>query len=454
MLTNRDNFQLKKTIGSSWITDQDDVVKTKSALEKTGDYKAPDWGINGISDEDMFDGLKSFQKREGLEVDGVMKPGGPTEERLRQTTQKARSAKSLTASHQPQKETPKAASGIAEGEWDKNHPWMPAGQKRSEPIVGGLPNGRGIERPSKQQIGHIPRLDDQRFGDRHQQSERDRSQDIEVAMALLIPAGAELLKRYGPQALRGLENVLRSMPPLLGAAEQAKKRSGQSENDNESYPPPIPQPSKDDISKAKRANIDRADPLPPMPGFESPNDPLPDRTESPSKLVELPELPSSLPDTEEPTIFVLPIPDMKEFGDGILERKGNEATRKELERIRDYFLSLGWKHVAGGRYAADDPLVMNGTDQKIEAGAERSEWHIPGPGKAFEADSRPGGHFTDLTFEDNRGRIVHVQSVDVDRNGKPTRRELENAERIRRAEKGTDVLLIPKGWQLKSNQRF
>lgn len=69
MLTNTDNFQVKKPVGSSWITDEDDVQKTKSALSDTGDYKAPDWGITGIPDKEMFDGLKSFQKREGLKVD-------------------------------------------------------------------------------------------------------------------------------------------------------------------------------------------------------------------------------------------------------------------------------------------------------------------------------------------------------------------------------------------------
>lgn len=61
MFTNRDDFRVKKTIGSSWIVDEDDVVRTKSALKKTGDYKPPEWGVTGYPDQDMFDGLKSFQ---------------------------------------------------------------------------------------------------------------------------------------------------------------------------------------------------------------------------------------------------------------------------------------------------------------------------------------------------------------------------------------------------------
>ncbi len=33
-------------------------------------------------DTRMFDGLKAFQKENGLKIDGMMKPGGPTENTL------------------------------------------------------------------------------------------------------------------------------------------------------------------------------------------------------------------------------------------------------------------------------------------------------------------------------------------------------------------------------------
>lgn len=189
---------------------------------------------------------------------------------------------------------------------------------------------------------------------------------------------------------------------------------------------------------------------PPLPGIEPPDEKLPDRTESPSAVVELPDLSNPLPVQEKPTIYVLPALKPGEFGNGIVERKGNEATRKELERIRNYFRGAGWEHIAGGRYAPDDPEVLAG---EREAGQEREEWHVSGHFGGLK-----GGHFTDLTFKDDRGRILHVQSVDVDKNGKPTRRELDNAEKIRRAEgnEGRDVyiLLIPKGAQLKHNQPY
>jgi hypothetical protein len=43
--------------------------------------------------------------------------------------------------------------------------------------------------------------------------------------------------------------------------------------------------------------------------------------------------------------------------------------------------------------------------------------------------------------------MAHIQTVDVDRNGKPSQRELDAAERIRRAT-GHSIFLIPKGAQL------
>ncbi|MEQ8667056.1 MAG: hypothetical protein RIC16_15160 [Rhodospirillales bacterium] len=193
-------------------------------------------------------------------------------------------------------------------------------------------------------------------------------------------------------------------------------------------------------------------PPPPNPGFEAPDEELPVRTESLPSIIEIPSIENLPAERTEPTIFILPAPKPNEFGNGIIERKGNEATRKELERIRDYCRSLGWVHEAGGRYAPDDPKVLGGDDPEIVADAERPEYHISGHFKSLK-----GGHFTDLTFIDTRGRKVHIQTVDVDRNGKPTKRELDTAERIRRAlgdEEKADLILVPKGAQLDRIGRF
>ena len=386
MLTDTDDFRVKKTVGSSWNVDEDDVMKTKIALERTGDYKAPAWGVTGFPDDDMFDGLKSFQKREGLAVDGVMKPGGPTEERLRRKT---------TA--QPAAELPKPEIGRE----------LPGGRKRS-------PDG-----------------------------EEKRPGEVQVAIAPLIPAiatGGAMAARHAPRAWRGLQDIIRNAPPLIGAAEIARREAAGQGIGYDDFPSPVPVPPEDRAADSSRANMDRADPPPPTPGLEPPDEKLPDRTESPAAPVELPDLSGSLPESEGPAIFVLPIPEPGELGDGILERKGNEATRKELERVRDYFeKKLGWKHLQGGRYSSRHEDVLQG---KKKVGDELKEFHIPG-----HFGSLKGGRFPDLKFEVGEGRYVHVQTVDVDKNGKPTQKELDAAEAIRRAT-GDSVLLIPKGAQL------
>lgn len=152
MFTNRDDFRVKKTIGSSWNVDEDDVVKTKTALKKTGDYKQPDWGVTGYPDQDMFD---------------------------------------------------------------------------------------------------------------------------------------------GPQILRGLQGILRAAPPHVGAAEEARKQVERSGGTGGEFPSPIPQPPKVDDRAKDQSNRVVIDPPPSTPGFEPPDEKLPDRTESPAEPVEVEDLAGS-----------------------------------------------------------------------------------------------------------------------------------------------------------------
>ncbi|MBL4613754.1 MAG: peptidoglycan-binding protein [Magnetovibrio sp.] len=51
-----------------------DVVAVKTALCNLGFYIAPDWAL--------FDAIQEFQKANGLNVDGVIEPGGKTQEVL------------------------------------------------------------------------------------------------------------------------------------------------------------------------------------------------------------------------------------------------------------------------------------------------------------------------------------------------------------------------------------
>lgn len=78
-------FSVGNTISQSSNTKPDDVFNTKNALAQTGYYKVPDFGITDTPDMGMIDGLKGFQQDNGLKVDGVMKPGGPTESKIGET---------------------------------------------------------------------------------------------------------------------------------------------------------------------------------------------------------------------------------------------------------------------------------------------------------------------------------------------------------------------------------
>lgn len=73
-------FTLNGPVETSTRVDLDDIVATKTALNQLGYYQPPyasefgDW-----TDREMFAGIKQFQQDNALKVDGMMKPGGPTE---------------------------------------------------------------------------------------------------------------------------------------------------------------------------------------------------------------------------------------------------------------------------------------------------------------------------------------------------------------------------------------
>ncbi|MBC7951845.1 MAG: peptidoglycan-binding protein [Rhodospirillaceae bacterium] len=73
-------FNLKQTMGTNYTVDPGDIINTKKALNQIGYYDVPPHrGIDDWTDDAMFNGIRSFQKDKGLKVDGLMRPGGPTE---------------------------------------------------------------------------------------------------------------------------------------------------------------------------------------------------------------------------------------------------------------------------------------------------------------------------------------------------------------------------------------
>ena len=71
-------LKLGESVSSSYAT-KEDTARVKFGLNKLGYYDEPEkTGMNTIPDEQMFDGIKDFQKDNGLQVDGYLKPFGET----------------------------------------------------------------------------------------------------------------------------------------------------------------------------------------------------------------------------------------------------------------------------------------------------------------------------------------------------------------------------------------
>jgi len=75
-------FTLNDRLGRDSSADTEDVLRVKKRLNTLGFYPIPKYGMTPWTDEGLFEGLKIFQKANGLSVDGFMKPGGPTERKL------------------------------------------------------------------------------------------------------------------------------------------------------------------------------------------------------------------------------------------------------------------------------------------------------------------------------------------------------------------------------------
>lgn len=75
-----DFLKLKKEVSETTADiEPDDVLSVKQKLKGLGYYKEPEWGMTKFTDNQMFDGIRSFQNDRKLKIDGVMKPDGETQ---------------------------------------------------------------------------------------------------------------------------------------------------------------------------------------------------------------------------------------------------------------------------------------------------------------------------------------------------------------------------------------
>lgn len=393
----RTPIRLNKTIGEAYDMDLTDALSAKQALSSLGHLEVPDDGFDEYPDRPLIEAVKSFQRAEGLAEDGVMKPDGPTLTRLNE------SLKTLPSSAPaPERET--GSTSLLKS-----------------PAEPGTPLDH-----------HLASLSARPGAQQSPNSKQVAPEGPQVAMG---PAAALLPPILSAAARALLGQTARSAAGAAAAGAAGALIANQAKQDT--------------INE----RTDVAPTFPPPPGYEPPDKPLPDLTEPATEPIELPNLSQPIPETGKPTVFVSPVPAAGEFGPDMWESKGNEQTRKHLEQVRDWFLknNAGWTHEAGGRDQA--------------SGDEKTEYYIPGTGYAFPhprkkssktGDGRLGSNRTDLTFRSpDQKTFVHIQTVDVDKNGKPTDRELSNAEKARRGLEARrwegeihHILLIGKDWMM------
>ncbi len=71
-------FTLRQVVSQTRASPAD-VLNVKRALNRMGFYDGPDYGMTPYADRTMFDGIRRFQRANGLRVDGVMRRGHATE---------------------------------------------------------------------------------------------------------------------------------------------------------------------------------------------------------------------------------------------------------------------------------------------------------------------------------------------------------------------------------------
>lgn len=75
-----DLLTLNRPLSTTSPSDPDDVLTAKRVFRRLGYYEIPRYGLTPYPDQPLFDGIRDYQRDNDLTVDGVMHPGGETEQ--------------------------------------------------------------------------------------------------------------------------------------------------------------------------------------------------------------------------------------------------------------------------------------------------------------------------------------------------------------------------------------
>lgn len=71
-------FNLNKDVARSSAVAEEDMIPLKTYLKKFGAYDTPSYGMTRYPDNELFEGIKTYQRKNNLTVDGTMKREGET----------------------------------------------------------------------------------------------------------------------------------------------------------------------------------------------------------------------------------------------------------------------------------------------------------------------------------------------------------------------------------------
>ena len=76
-------FELNRSVSRNASTDLEDTAKIKMSLISLGYYDHGKTGLSPYADDHLFHSIKSFQKDNDLQADGVITPDGPTQRKIK-----------------------------------------------------------------------------------------------------------------------------------------------------------------------------------------------------------------------------------------------------------------------------------------------------------------------------------------------------------------------------------
>ncbi len=137
-------FKLRSTLSRNANADPDDTRRTKKALDQIGYFETPSYGMTEYPDEPMFKGIEDFQRDQGLNRDGIMKPNGETAKALEKKVGKQTQRNGVNVPAKPQATKTRSAFGLF-GEFGKrrtNQPRDIAAVERALAWTGNLPRNQ------------------------------------------------------------------------------------------------------------------------------------------------------------------------------------------------------------------------------------------------------------------------------------------------------------------------